>query len=79
MRVEAARVILPYQIRDILPTQHAPLSLTARGTPDHEHRERGRHSKPNPTDMLEQACNYLQRVQQANAREEEMTPAALLA
>ncbi len=33
----------------------------------------------NPTDMLEQACNYLQRVQQANAREEEMTPAALLA
>ncbi len=31
------------------------------------------------TDILEQARNYLQRVQQANAREEEMTPAALLA
>ena len=48
MRVEAARVILPYQIRDILPTQHAPLSLTARGTPDHEHRERGNHHQPKP-------------------------------
>ncbi len=33
----------------------------------------------NPTDVLEQARNDVQRVQQANAREEEMTPAALLA
>ncbi len=33
----------------------------------------------NPTDILEQARTYMQRVQQANAREEEMTPAVLLA
>ena len=33
----------------------------------------------NPTDMLEQARNYVQRGQQANARQEEMTPAAILA
>ena len=33
----------------------------------------------NPTDMLEQARNYVQRVQQANAREEEITTAVILA
>ena len=33
----------------------------------------------NPTDMLEQARTYVQRVQQAKAREEEMTTAAILA
>ena len=33
----------------------------------------------NPTDMLEQARNYVQRVQQTNAREEEITTAAILA
>ncbi len=33
----------------------------------------------NLTDMLEQARNYVQRAQQANAQEENMTPAALLA
>ena len=33
----------------------------------------------NPTDMLEQARNYVQWVQQANAQEAEVTPAATLA
>ncbi len=33
----------------------------------------------NPSDMLEQARTYVQRVQQANAQEAEMTPAALRA
>ena len=33
----------------------------------------------NLTDMLEQARIYVQRVQQSNAREEEITTAALLA
>ncbi len=33
----------------------------------------------NPTDNLEQARTYVQRAQQANAREEEITTAATLA